>query len=810
MTDFQEHNETDFQDIKRILFRYLTYWPIFVVTLILSILAAFAVNKFKTPLYSVTTTLLINQEKPLIDIGRITLNNDLSSVENEITKLGSVQLILSTLEKLPFQVSYFEEKSFNTIELYPDYPFLIVPDSSKPQPLNVFIEFYPLNDSTFEVLVKNKPYVLYDLTTNEPVKSYEEVNFKDTCILNSYFCNQYLSFTLFSNYNRQQLSSAGKYLVRFESKQSLFDQFNKLNINSNKTSSIITISLVGENIDKTSLFLNTFTETYLAKSVERNLISTNNTISFIERQLQEISDSLRMSENQLLVFKSSKKLLDIDETKNRLFSQLDKLQNKKAEIIVRIQYYGYIKKQLETKGTNEINYIALSNLGVENPVVSNLMEDLVTAINERGEIESLTQKDNPYIQAQDRKIESLRKVLLENVKNLIQTENLSLADLEKNIETLSLEAGSLPVTQRDLFNYERKYKIIDELYTFLLTKRSEVQIAKSAILPENEVIAKADKSTSRLIAPDQKSNYIWATLIGLGIPLLFFFLRDYFNNTIQEQDEATKICGFTSLGKIIHNPKLKNNLLDEPGSVLAENFRFIRTSFQFVCPEKEKIVILVSSSNKGEGKSFVSQNLAMSFSQFNKKTILLNFDLRKPFLDDFFKCKKEIGISNYLIGSCSIEDIICTSNNENFDYILPGPLPPNPSELIANHNTNRLFEYLKNKYDILIIDTPPIGIITDALLLVKYSDANLFVVRQNVTDKNMLKDVSHIIKQHQIKNIYVVFNDFLNSSGKYYGYGYSGYNYQYSKYTQNNNKRNINKTIFHFKRVEKNTVSKEK
>jgi capsular exopolysaccharide synthesis family protein len=424
--------------------------------------------------------------------------------------------------------------------------------------------------------------------------------------------------------------------------------------------------------------------------------------------------------------------------------------------------------------------IAPSSLGIQDMVLNNLINELINLYGERAELVLNSKKDNPYIASNERRISDLRQSVLKNIDNLAYASKISLQDIDKRIDEIVKKGNTLPETQRKLIGFERKFKLNDALYTYLLTKRSETQIAKASYLPDNEVLDQASPDECRIVYPNPKRNYIIALLLGLGLPAIFLLLREYFNNKIQSDDDIEAMTDYPILGHIVRSKESsKTVVVDYPMSLTAESVRAIRTNFQFISNEKEKNVILLTSSVKGEGKSFTTLNLALSLGMNNKKTILINFDLRRPKLHDYLGVEPDKGLSLYLSGNASLDEIIQTSRFENIDAIMSGAIPPNPMELIASERTNIMFQELKRKYDYILVDSPPIGMVADALLLLKFSDVNIFIVRQNYTYKKVFYQLTQTLKKRNVQNVNIILND-IRLEGRFspYQYGYA-YNYGY-------------------------------
>jgi capsular exopolysaccharide synthesis family protein len=445
--------------------------------------------------------------------------------------------------------------------------------------------------------------------------------------------------------------------------------------------------------------------------------------------------------------------------------------------------------------------VAPSTMGIEDPLLGKLVEELIKSTSERDKLKLTTTASNPILEAWETKIDNLKKTLAENIKNIVSMSNISIKEIDKRTDLVLTELNKLPATEKNLINIERKFKVNDQIYTFLLQKRAESAISKASNVPDNKIIDKA--KTAVKVYPKTTLNYVIAFILGLLIPLIYLFVKDFLNNTIIEKADIEKITSFPIIGHTLHNDKESNTVvLDSPKSSIAESFRSVRTNLQFIAKGAEKQTIMVTSTMVSEGKTFVSINLASIYALYGKKVLLMGFDLRKPKIYQDFSLTNNEGISSYLIGKSTLENIIQKSYVPNLDIIMAGPIPPNPTELIASEKNDELFAKLKEMYDYIIIDTPPVGLITDAYLLMKYADANVYVTRQNFTNKKVFASIIGDIQKRNIGKFNILVNDIrldLNStsygygSGYGYGYGYGsgyGYGYGYGYYSDDNAKVN--------------------
>ena len=296
-------------------------------------------------------------------------------------------------------------------------------------------------------------------------------------------------------------------------------------------------------------------------------------------------------------------------------------------------------------------------------------------------------------------------------------------------------------------------------------------------LPDNEVIDEAEIDKLQPVFPKKTLNYTIALLLGLVFPVVYVLGKDYLNDKIIDKKELESLTSIPVIGHIIHNNKESSIVVAEyPKSSIAESFRSVRTNLGYFSSEKEKQVILITSTMPSEGKTFISINLASIFALYGKKTLLVGYDLRKPKIYQDFGLQNSEGITSYLINKADISAIIQKSPLDNLDILMAGPVPPNPAELIASKRNEELMLKLKEMYDYIILDTPPVGLVTDAFLLMKYTDINIFAVRQNYTNKKVFGAIISDIEKRKIPNMSLLINDVKMDKGSYgYGYGYGYY-----------------------------------
>ncbi len=758
-------------DIKSILLRCLRYWYIFVISLMISIGLGYYIHKTTIPKYTISSLLLISDSQneqqvsinsadalPGVNLGKY------SNIENQIIFLTSTQHIENVIKKFNFSVSYYKKNLFLYEELYKNAPFIVVPDTTSEKLQNGYFHITFTDKDHFNLINENNPEKVYQF------KFYEKISLE----------NYHFSIIPNKKYINTQNYSNIEFSFKFNTINSLVKHYqNNIYIAPYKReSSVYKISLTETNIEKGIDFLNKLSVSAVDYNLDKKNQIANNTIKFIEKQLSGVSDSLSAAEQVLEEFRSSNELMDVSMQGQMIINQSQELENQKAALLLTMDYYNYLLNYIE-KNQNIQELMAPSSMGIENPILTQLIGDLSAKNAEKLSLQFNSKADNPNITRINRHIENLKRSILENTKSLISTTDISLTDLNKRLMNLSSQIRKLPKKEQLLSGIERKFKMNDEMYTFLLEKRSEAQLAKASNLPDNEIIERAYYDGK--IAPNIKKVIIIAFILGLFLPAAIILSSILLNNKIQDKNELELLSNFPIIGEV-PKKKEKNDplfFLHYPKSAFAESIRSIRTNLDFYSSHNGSKTILVTSTISGEGKTFFSINLGASFALLGKKTVIVGYDLRKPKINDYLKMEmKGSGLSKFLVKDNNniSHNLIEPTEIKNLEIIPGGDIPPNPSELIAGEHTKSLLEELKKVYDIIIIDTPPIGLVTDAQLLSKYADVNIITSRHNYTPKPLLKNTLRNININQMHNVCHILNG-LPDTKNGYSYGYYGGEY---------------------------------
>ena len=779
MTNYQEEEFIDFRSLLTLI---LKKWYYFAITLILSLTLAFLYIKTTHNIYKIKATVQL-QDQSLSGKGANTeefitgldLLKGNSELEDEIGIITSFSIIKEAIERLDFLVSYYKyENRFGILskyaaqELYNDqFRVQLSADSLQISGIPVHITFTA--DGYYNVKVEGEEVELYNLNTQEVVGVVNEIDIEQQLKISEPFDHPYLSFSLDLDRNLVLDESITYYFVINKLNQLARGYREKLQVSPiSESSNIVSITTEGQVVAKEKDFLNTLAEVYIAHDLEKKNQFGIKTIAFIERQLANISDSLKTAETNLELFRTDNQIIDIGTTSATLLQRLEELEVEKARLSAQREYFIHTSDYL-TSSNKLDDIVAPTSVGIDDPLLSSLILELSSLNREKVVLEYSASRDTPARKLLEKKIENTKATLIETMDNLISSANISINDIDKRIYATESKISQLPQSERNLIDIQRRFTLSDNIYNYLLQKRAEAGIAVASNIPDKSIIDEGMMVGDGPISPNVKFTLIFAILIGLTLPIGVIITENYFDNTIKEKEQLEKLTNIPLLSVITNAPKNSGLVVEEqPDSPFAETFKFTRVNLQYYYKKEEK-VIGITSSVEGEGKTFCSSNLAATFAQAKKRTLLIYGDLRKPKVGSYFKLHGP-GLADYILNKATIEEIIQPTHLTSLQVILPGRPVLDPIHILEDPKMESLIGDLKGIYDTIIIDTPPVGYVTDYFAFSRYIDINILVVRYNYTNKHFLRGTEEKIKKHRIKNLNLLFNDVKHQSSFKYGY----------------------------------------
>ncbi len=773
----QEQNKNDIQKIVKLFFR--NSW-IILICVIIALSIAYAYNYYAIPTYKVSATLLLKDKSEInrsSDESRY-INSDLlvrnQNLQNELEILKSYPIIEQAVENLNLEVSYYEYKNYQYYDAYKNVPFKVFIFKEHPQLVGPVFDILLNSDGSYTLKVEKQDGMVYNYNTGQKIREREDLELDIKGNLGQIVETEDFKFLITINDNDSLLLQNNIfYAFNLSTNKQIVSQLKeRLGYNiPNELATIIEISMDVNSVQLGIDIINELILVYSESNLEKKNHLANMTLEYIEEQLDEVSASLNLTQNNLQQFMSQNKLMNVDEQSTRLSQQRLDLQNQLAELMTQKRYYEYIK-EYNANSSDEVQIIPPSAMGVQDPLLNNLIQELSTAQAQKANMINNNQERNPIVNRLDIQINNLKNTIAENNAAAARSNEISINEMQNRIAQIENEMSNLPKTQMQMGGIQRNYNLNNSIYNYLLEKQAEAKITKASNLPDNVTIEPAHLSSSAPVSPNKRAIYSIAFLLGLGIPTAILLLLNSFKTTITTQEDIEHITNAAVIGKVFHytNRKEKNVFTSLTKDKTAENFRTLRTNINFALNGNSHKTILVTSCLSGEGKTFNALNIASAYAQTRKKTILLNFDLRKgqSIIKDTDNAN---GLSLYLSGEIPLNEIIQKTDIQSLDYIHSGPIPPNPLELMENENAAKLFDFLKQNYEQIIIDSPPLAQVSDALAIIGHANLNLIVTRYNVTKKKILRLVLSELKNKHINNVYIILNNNKLKSEQM-GYGY--------------------------------------
>ncbi|MBU3682067.1 MAG: polysaccharide biosynthesis tyrosine autokinase, partial [Flavobacterium sp.] len=741
---FENQNSFDF---KGFLIKIVSYWKWFLISLTITFAIAYQVNIRKQKIYALQTSIAIKEENNPFFTSNTSLvfnwggsSDQVQNISNTLKSRSHNELVV---DELQFYVDYLQKGDYNYKDVYGDVPFALTLDKSKGQLLNNLIEINFVSATSYEL------HITFE-NASAPIMYYANHSKGNAVVVPGEFKKQFrlgeqiqlpfLNGKLESLSQGEQLK--GKtYFIRFNNFDEVVQKGQNISVEIDpKAASILVLSMQGPNKNRIVNYLNTTVNTLIKTQLDRKNQFATNTIEFIDSTLVSMGNQLKETGDELTNFNKRNNIVEIEKGGENIAGQLLEYDITRDQINRKIAYCNSLKSYLR----NSVDYSKLpapTVAGIDDPNIVTNVAKLIGLSAQRSQL-AYSVKSEKIFQEFDSQMEAVKKVLLENVASIGSAFQYDLVLVNSKIQKIENDIKQLPEDKQEYLKISRKYDLSDNIYNTFLQKRSEAEIVKAANLSDIHFIDSAKDTGGGLIGPNTSVNYVIAFFMGILIPLLVVFGIFFMENAILNTEDITSLTDIPIIG-VIGVKQSQSNLavFERPKSALSESFRAIRSSLQFLYKKHEiegTKTIMLTSSISGEGKTFCSLNIATVFALSEKKTVIVGLDLRKPKIFDDFNTTNEIGVVNYLIGQKNMDEVIQKTQIPYLDVITSGPIPPNPSELIIGDTMKKFMEELKSRYDYIILDTPPVGLVSDALELDEYVDVSLYIMRQNYTKKDMV------------------------------------------------------------------------
>ncbi|MFV8370402.1 GumC family protein [Flavobacterium sp. LB2R40] len=765
-----ENQEQGFQ-IKAILDQYASHWKWFVLGVFISLLIAYLYLRYTTPQYQAATTILVKDENKGGMLSELSAFADMgiggsgikNNLDNEVEILRSRTLIESVVKKLNLNTAFIIEGNIIKSEVYKNPP--------------IMINFLDQKDGFFD----NKMQFKFVGVTANTFELKDVLPEEGTLIENSNVFRygesiktKYGTFVINKSAAQSEVidNDDSPIFIVITPLENIVEGFrNRVKITPlSKTSSVVEISLIDPVLTKAEDFLDNLVQNYNEDAVaDKNLISEN-TSKFIANRLKLITEELEGVEQNVQSFKNTNQLTDI-ETEAKLFIEGSSEYDKKgveADIQLNI-----ISSLLDFMKKSKKSDLLPAN------IVSGEATEMISSYNQlvldRNRILKSATEENPTVVKIDEQLSSLKSSVASSLSRMQSNLSIQKRNLNSQEGLLNSKLGRIPIQERQFRVIARQQKVKEELYLYLLQKREETAISLSATEPNARVIDSA-KGLKNSVAPKKNIIYLAALLLGIFVPFGIIYLIDLMDTKIKSRLDLEGKTAIPFVGDVPTSDSPSEIIKSESRTSSAEALRIIRTNLEFMLskvPEGQAKTIFLTSTFPKEGKTFVSVNLAATFALSGKKVLLIGMDIRNPKLDEYLTLPDR-GVTNYLSAkNIVLEDLIVKYDGFEDFYVLPaGIIPPNPAELLMNKKVDSLFEILKKQYDYIIVDTAPVSLVTDTLLIAKHADCFIYVARANFLEKRMLNIPNTLYKEHKLPNMCLLLNDTDSTKGYGYGYGY--------------------------------------
>ena len=793
-TDFNEAQESKEEniDIKELLFKYVIHWPWFVGAVVACLIAAWIYLYMSTPVYNISATVLIKDDKKggsagmlsgLESLGLDGMISPSQNIDNEIEVLRSKTIVKEVVENLGLYISYTDEDEFPSKNMYKTSPVqvsltpqeadlleepMIVEMTLQPQgSIDVNVE---IGDDEYQKHFEKLPAVfpthkgtLAFFQTPDSIlpskKASEEIVGVERTVRN-------ITATI-----NKPLAVAKGYCGNMTIELT------------SKTTSVAVISLKNSNVQRGKDFINKLLEMYnINTNNDKNEVAQK-TAEFINERISIISKELGSTEKDLESFKRGAGITDLTSDAQIALTGSAEYEKKRVENQTQINLLQDLQKYMQNEGYE----VLPSNIGLQDVNLSAAINRYNDVLVERKRLLRTSTENNPTIINLDTSIHAMKENVQVSLDRVLRGLFITKADLDREANRYSRRISEAPGQEREFVSIARQQEIKAGLYLMLLQKREENAITLAATANNAKIIddAIADEAP---VSPKGKMIYLVALVLGVGIPVGVIYMLELTKFKIEGRADVEKLTSVPIIGDIPLTDEKQGAIavFENQNNLMSETFRNIRTNLQFML-ENDKKVILVTSTVSGEGKSFISANLAISLSLLGKKVVIVGLDIRKPGLNKVFNIpRKGVGITQYLANpEKNLMDLVQLSDVSKNLYILPGgSVPPNPTELLARDGLDKAIEMLKKNFDYVILDTAPVGMVTDTLLIGRVADLSVYVCRADYTHKNEYTLINELAENNKLPNLCTVINGLdlkRRKYGYYYGYGKYGKYYGYGK-----------------------------
>jgi len=746
--------------LRDIFYKYVRFLPLFILSVAFALLIAYLYLRYTIPIYSVSGSMLIRTEQPGSsrndEIEELLGGTKSGSILNEIEVIKSIPLMQRVVDSLDLQKTYTAKGKIKTVNVYNQGPFkldaLEIFDSSRAFTLKVKFQ----NDDEFRI-------------------GDEKQNFK----FGDIFKNEHGVFRLLRN---PKVSISKEYSVTWSPNLTAAGNFaGALNVNQkNPSTGILFISMRTTNAKMGADIINKLMSEYALYSIEEKNSASINKLSFIDQRLAEYKYKIDTAQRILNEFERKNNLIDSKSQSESGFQKIGEADKDINNLTLTANVAQMLTDYIQDK-RNQFSKVP-TTFNITDVTLTELVKEYNgNQIARQQLLDANIPVNNPRVKETETNIEKLRISILENLKSIKITVQSNIATVRGKSQQGQVELSKLPPIVREQTQMMAQLESLQSMYKFMQEEKEKQGIIKAANVANSSIINRAYPTTVP-VKPNRRAIQMLAILLGIGLPALVIFLSELLNDKVTTRFDIEKITATPILGEIGHSYSDKVMVVNKvTRSMVAEQFRIIRSNLQYILNKREKSTIIFTSSFSGEGKSYVTTNMGAVLALAGKKCVILEFDIRKPKILSGLNLPKGPGITNFLIGKAELKDLITpVPETENLYVLGCGPIPPNPAELLLDKRMDEMFAWLKENFDIVLVDTAPVGMVSDAMTLSKYADSTIYLVRQGHTFKKQVGLIDEFYKEDKLPKVSIIINDVKIKPGYgYYGYGRYGYGYGY-------------------------------
>ncbi len=742
----------------------LSRWYWVASSVIIALIVAYIYLWYTPEIFSTSASLKFDEKRSEISelLNVRNVYDRTNKMQSEQFVIRSRDVLMNAISNLDYQTSFYLKGRVRTSDIYPQKPLNIaIIEQDSVQFTQALFEYEPIDATSFKLSYQENDQEVSKNYQNGQLISVPGIKFK-------------------INNNTFSKNNNSVYCFKFNSKGSFIGRIaSGLNMSETKGTNILSLSQTDTNPYFATDVLNAILRSYVSYDRNQKTISATQTIKFIDTLQQNMSKVVKASGSQLEQFKVSNKVLDISAAGQDVMKKLTDLETEKNTLNLQGIFINQLEKEIVgNKNLNAINY----NLqGITDPMLASLLTQYNTLLLKREEALTTYKASSDVVQQLDKQILDIKAAFVSNANSQRQKNQKTIAFLDQQIGSIKQTFNTIPKAERDLINLQSSFEINQKVYSYLSEKKLEAQISKAAVTSGATIVDFALYNT-RAIAPIHQKTYISALMIGLIAGVALIFLVRMLNPFIYDKETIESLTNIPIIGVIrkyqdaIDEDNRQILSIKNPKSLFAESVRSVRTNLSFLAAEKASKIVCITSEISGEGKSFTTVNLASTLSLIDKKVIVIAADLRRSKLHHTFKVNNLKGLSSYLSNQAQLSEVMFATEVENLTFIPAGPVPPNPSELLYSDKMKNLLESLTQSYDFVIVDSAPVGLVSDAIPLIRMADVNLFVIRSGVSRYQAASVPERLSKEFNLSNIAIILNAFDNDilHSRYYTTNYTG------------------------------------